>query len=221
MMDNYDEIIFSDTGGEFPETYEYLQSQILPYVREHRIRFTVVKNQNWSGLEDYCLKTRHFPSWSYRWCTRDFKVRPIRYYLKKNCSVLPAISVMGISCDEVGRMRTDHPPEFTYEYPLVEKGMSRPDCENFIRSNGLPVPPKSGCHFCPYLNKKQLRLIHDKHPDLWERRRQLEHNSKAFPKAQISAYGNTEKLEQIFGVGNEKLDQFIEEDPCDTGYCMV
>jgi hypothetical protein len=38
---------------------------------------------------------------------------------------------------------------FTFWYPLIEAKMGREECEDLIRSEGLPVPPKSACTFCP------------------------------------------------------------------------
>ena len=32
LMDQYDEIIFADTGNEMPETYDYMKRYIAPYV---------------------------------------------------------------------------------------------------------------------------------------------------------------------------------------------
>ena len=59
-----------------------------------------------------------------------------------------------------------------------------------------------------YMNKKQLRAVHDNHPELWQRRADMEKKSRAYPKAHISAYGTTEQLNMFFGEGNQSLDDF-------------
>lgn len=35
-------------------------------------------------------------------------------------------------------------------YPLVELGMTREDCQDYIRSKGHPIPAPSLCKFCPF-----------------------------------------------------------------------
>src|SRR5208282_5807887 len=115
-MDSYDEIIFADTGNELPETYKYLKDYIEPYCDVKRIPFVTVKAKE--TLEQFCLRRKTIPSTRFRFCTRDYKIRPIQRYLRKSGYPLPAISVMGISFDELRRMRTNHPDEWTYEYPL-------------------------------------------------------------------------------------------------------
>lgn len=36
------------------------------------------------------------------------------------------------------------------EYPLIDLGMNRADCQHYIRGLGYPVPMPSNCMFCPY-----------------------------------------------------------------------
>lgn len=38
---------------------------------------------------------------------------------------------------------------FTFWFPLIEAGMGLEDCVEAIEAEGLPVPPKSACTFCP------------------------------------------------------------------------
>ena len=36
------------------------------------------------------------------------------------------------------------------EYPLIDHRITRNDCIQWLAANGLDVPPKSACTFCPY-----------------------------------------------------------------------
>ena len=155
-MDSYDEVIFADTKGEWPETYEYLEKYILPYVKEHGIKFTVLGGDvtksgiTTSSLEDYCHKRKTTPSIQFRWCTETFKIRRIKEYIRVQDYPKPRLAIMGISFEELGRMHKSHSRTWEFEYPLVMKHMTRKDCELIIRNAGWPVPPKSGCFYCPY-----------------------------------------------------------------------
>ena len=54
------------------------------------------------------------------------------------------------------------------KYPLIELGMSRKDCIDYLQQNNLPVPPKSSCMICPYKLPEDWLSIKNTHPDIWE-----------------------------------------------------
>ncbi len=86
-----------------------------------------------------------------RQCTREFKVdcinRRIRYIRNGKAKVTLWI---GISLDEVGRMKPNRLKYITNIWPLIDKRMSRWDCERWLTAKGYDVPPKSACVYCPY-----------------------------------------------------------------------
>jgi 3'-phosphoadenosine 5'-phosphosulfate sulfotransferase (PAPS reductase)/FAD synthetase len=51
------------------------------------------------------------------------------------------------------------------QYPLIEIGYNRADCQAYIESVGLPVPPPSNCMFCPFQNEKEVLLLSMKYQD--------------------------------------------------------
>lgn len=64
------------------------------------------------------------------------------------------IKVIGYDVDEMRRVRRafQDPWEndrFVPFYPLVEAKLGRDECEELIASEGLPIPGKSACKFCP------------------------------------------------------------------------
>ena len=222
LMDQYDEIIFADTGNEMPETYDYMKRYIAPYVEMKGIKFTVVRKgvKQSETLEQFCLRRHKVPSFMHRWCTRDFKVIPIRRYIKKS-NQYPAICVMGISFDEIARVRTDHPGEFTYEYPLVGKKLTREDCTQEILKQGWEVPPKSGCFFCPYNRVSRMRQIYETMPEHWQRIKTMEETAINCPRLTLSTTGKKiSELEEYFKT-NPSLDTFEPDTTCEAGHCMV
>jgi hypothetical protein len=60
------------------------------------------------------------------------------------------------------------------KFPLVEWGWSREDCIREIAAEGLPVPMKSACFFCPNQKPCELRYMADKHPELFLRALRIE-----------------------------------------------
>jgi len=84
----------------------------------------------------------------------------VRHLVKVN-------NLMGISIDEVQRIKTNYLPWIENIYPLVENRISRSDCINWMKKNNYPEPPRSACTFCPYhSNKEWLRI--KSNPEEWE-----------------------------------------------------
>ena len=140
-----DEVIFADTGGEVPETYEYL-SYVRPFLQENGIPFkTVARRVRTTDLFGTCWRREVIPSVMWRWCTRDYKVEPIHnYYASLKVHVR---QYMGIAYDEIHRMKDSRVPFVTNLYPLIDLKMTRDDCIATIQRSGLPIPEKSGCFF--------------------------------------------------------------------------
>jgi len=110
-----------------------------------------------------------------RQCTREFKLEPLDrarrgllgYQPRQR---IPAGSVevwIGISTDEVVRAGAAFSPWQINRYPLLEKRMSRGDCELWLEAHGFPVPPKSACVFCPYRSNSEWRWLRDNDPQGW------------------------------------------------------
>jgi len=208
----FDEVIFADTGAESPETYEYLEKYSIPFMQENGIKFTVVKGneKGIDNLEEYCLYYKIIPSMRVRWCNYKFKTKPIeKYILTKPKNEFPIVGILGISSDESHRIKTSKYNWLSYEYPLIKLKMTREDCKRFIEKKGYPIPPKSGCFFCPFQRKKEWEELYLKHPDLYERAIRLEENSQQFENFKLLPSGiSLRELRKHFGYGNHKLDEY-------------
>ena len=91
-----------------------------------------------------------------RGCTHDFKIVPIRRYMRKQANLrygenrLRVIQWLGITVDEAARMRDSNAPWLGHRYPLIEIGMTRQDCIDWVQANFQRIPPRSSCFFCPF-----------------------------------------------------------------------
>ena len=178
-----DEAVFADTGGEVPETYEYVQFA-KSYLADHGVPFRTVSNINGHDLYGTAWRRRVIPSAVWRWSTRDYKVRPIhRYYRSLQARINQYV---GIAYDEIERMKDSGVPYVMNLYPLVDRKITRAGCIEVIEEAGLPVPEKSGCFFCPFNSADRWAWLYDKHPDLYERAVALEENSKHFPRQRLT-----------------------------------
>ena len=66
-----DEAVFADTGGEVPETYQYLETA-RQYLDDHEIPLTVVSKRGRS-LYETAWDRRVFPSAIWRWVNQGFQ----------------------------------------------------------------------------------------------------------------------------------------------------
>ena len=178
-----DEVVFADTGGEVPETYDYI-SVTQEYLDRNNIPFKTLVARKEEDLYSCSFRRKVFPSAIWRWSTRDFKVRPIHgYYRNLGCHVN---QYMGIAYDEVDRMRDSQVEYVTNIYPLIEKQVTRQGCVEIIENEGLPIPVKSGCFFCPFSTFDRWKWLYHTHPDLYDKAIVLEENSKHFPDQRLT-----------------------------------
>jgi hypothetical protein len=118
------------------------------------------------GLYQSLWEMRTVPGIKWRFCTSDWKVRPLRRYAPGRDKM------MGICADELRRMRND--PDALY--PI--RDYTRSDCMDLIQAAGLPAAHKTGCWLCPFQTKGQWLRLWSKNFDLWEKAVELEKHSE-------------------------------------------
>lgn len=172
-----DLIVMSDTGGEKPETYAYMHvvnawcaRNRFPYVK------TVRNDGMYVTLENNCLQSEMLPSLAYGFksCSDKYKRRPsdkfIQTWLSRRPWITKITKVLGYDAGEPHRIKDYSDEVYDFWYPLVEWGWRREECLDAIRREGLPVPPKSACFFCPASKKSEvITRIYFSGPWRWSR----------------------------------------------------
>lgn len=74
------------------------------------------------------------------------------------------IQWIGISIDEVYRMKPARHPWIKHRWPLIEKEMNRHDCLRWMEAKGYPRPPRSACVYCPFHSNAEWRRLRDDEP---------------------------------------------------------
>jgi hypothetical protein len=100
-----------------------------------------------------------------RQCTSNWKIVPIERKLRellnatgKRLSDISVISWIGISLDEVDRMKPNSAKWIRNRWPLIEKRINRHDCLRWMEKRAFPKPPRSACVFCPYKSAAEWRV---------------------------------------------------------------
>jgi hypothetical protein len=163
--------IFADTGWEPRAVYAHLDwlETVLPFPI-HRVSLGNLKEAvTKGGFSAVPFYTEG--GLGARQCTYQYKLRPlyrkVRELLggktpKGGCEMW-----VGISTDEMIRMKDARVQYIANRFPLVEKGMSRNDCLRWLERHGFPRPPRSACLGCPFKRDSEWRQTRDGPADEW------------------------------------------------------
>lgn len=105
-----------------------------------------------------------------RKCTNDYKILPILNKIKYLCGVtrgqkeVTVTQWIGISWDELQRMKDARFPWTIHRFPLIELRMTRRQCLEWMQSNGYPEPPRSACVYCPFHSDTEWRRLRNDEP---------------------------------------------------------
>ena len=190
------EVVFCDHGGDWPETYEYVE-----YIKDAlNINITTLKVEinNSVGLYDYYYNHNSIPFYRYRICTDKGKIRPFNKYIDK-----PSKVYLGITWDERKRAQPNKLKKVVNCYPFVEERITRDRAIKIIENTGLIIPNKSGCYFCPFQGKAEWKRLYDEHNELFIKAIELEENanSRILPTGRsLQSMYNEFKYQSVLGV---------------------
>lgn len=158
--------IHADTTHEQQATYEFaakytpwLSNRGVKVITVTGVNTEVVKNQKETPLPAFTLSLSGKQGQLRRQCTDHWKIRPIRKYLRDTYGKPMVNQWLGISLDEVERVRDNDVKWINNVYPLLDLRMTRADCVRWLIGKGLDIPPKSACVFCPYKNKQAWQYL--------------------------------------------------------------
>lgn len=239
--------LFANVGAdsENPATLAYVESVIKPYAASHGIRFvelhkvmkggardgkrvSVLQDTLWvlerTGKVTIPMRMHQTGSPGARSCTNNFKIRVISQWLRRNGASRkrPAVVGLGISTDEAERYRKDSGEAVqTLEYPLLDLRLSRDDCVRLIEAEGLPVPPKSSCWFCPFASPADWLRVAQSEPETFARAAQFEATvNEARAIRDMEPLWLTRVRRPLAEVVALAADDG-EFDACESGYCMT
>ena len=168
-----DEIVFCDTGKEFPQMYEHIV-KVERYIGRE---ITVLKAERgfdyWLG-EHIKTKGKHkgnrgygWPGFRTRWCTGNLKRKVVLRYLKGK----DAIVYHGIAIDE--RERANNNKGRRIEYPLIDWQITEADALQYCYDKGFNWDGlyerfvRVSCYCCPLQRIGELKTLYQYYPELW------------------------------------------------------
>ena len=217
-----DLILFADTGGERPETYEYVDMFSRWLVERGMPKIITVYRVNRLGerraLEADCLDGDMLPSiaYGYKSCSIKYKADPQNKYCNNHqfCREIwdkgdKVAKFIGYDADESHRAHISEDGKYLYRYPLVEWDMGRDECVDTICKAGLPQPGKSSCFFCPSMKSHEIRRLAITNPDLMKRALEMEANAQA-NLTSVKGLGRNWKWADLLATADMFEDEFLD-----------
>ncbi len=154
--------IFADTGCEPEYVYDYL-AWLKSFVYE-KYQFEIIIVKKGDLIQDTLgfingenKKGASLPLFSEisggpipRQCTNEYKGKPVRKYLQEIRGNKIVRLWIGISLDEIERMKTACVKYIENYYPLIEQRIGIDVIVSWFKENNLQEPGKSACSVCPF-----------------------------------------------------------------------
>jgi len=232
-----DAAIHADTTHERMETYEFA-ARWTPWLEERGVRVVTVRapDNRLQGLQNTeCVSVLPpaFGTWPgglpsgqiRRQCTYDWKIAPQRRWMQAHRNGEQVVQWLGITLDEWQRMRDSDVKYITYVYPFMDMAQPwrRGDVLRWLMKNGLEIPLKSRCVFCPFQRDADWRECKLADNNDWERAvnvdRLLRHKVDNYI---LYVHRNCEPLESVDFRNEQDHGQLTlwDEEEC-TGMCFL
>jgi hypothetical protein len=174
LLEKPDAAIFADTGWEPKTIYNHLDwlESVLDFP-VYRVSAGNIRDDITQGVTAGRYASMPFflsnGGMGRRQCTNEYKIQPIirkvreLVGLKKGERAGKSLAVeqwIGISLDEMQRMKMSQKKWITHRWPLIELRMNRTDCIAWFNKNypGRELS-KSSCIACPYHSNDEYRNL--------------------------------------------------------------
>lgn len=184
---SFDCALFADTGWEPRAVYDQL-AKVTQIAEDAGIPVRSVSSGNirHDALDEttrfvtmplHVRKPDGTKGMARRQCTGEYKIKPLKAAAREFLGyphpnrVPPGVfaeQAIGISVDEVHRAKDADVRYLRNVFPLLDLGMTRDDCVQYLAERGFGETVKSACIGCPYSGNARLRWLRDADPDAWD-----------------------------------------------------
>jgi hypothetical protein len=218
-------VIMSNTTREASEVWKYTAEFVIPLFDHLGLRLEIVTADG--SLYEKGSHLPRIPAYTGGgqlpvFCSNYWKRDLIRRYLRQlgYGPDHPILQWIGLSLDEVGRMKSTGRKWIKNHWPLIlDARMRRGECIQLVLNYGWPSPPRSACWMCPFRRNVEWLHLFKHWPDDWNnavaldeeiRRRDRKHSlfvhHQAVPLSQADL---------------ESPQLGLPFDGCDSGHCWV
>lgn len=173
-----DDIIFCDTGKEFPDLIKQIDA-VENYINMPITRISADKRFDEYFLYHKRAKTSKYadisgygwPSARRRWCTTHLKTQVFKNYIKEKYGKDEYTTYIGLAYDE--NYRVERNTDTHNIYPLVDWKMTEKDCLQYCYDRGFDwnglykIFRRVSCYLCPLQRKADWLNLARYYPDLF------------------------------------------------------
>ena len=171
--DKPDRAVFADAGWEPRAVYDWLatiEAIVAPFPIDRVSGGSIRANTSPQGRFVALPMFLDSGGIGRRQCTNEFKLAPMRKHFRSFGATAkkPIECWIGISTDEAHRMKPSRVKYAVNRYPLIETGLSREDCQNYLIERVGKKAPKSACIGCPFHSDATWTEMRQLHPEEFE-----------------------------------------------------
>jgi hypothetical protein len=218
--------VFADTQSEPAYVYSQL-AWLTEYVwsKFHFKIYIATKGNLIQATLDYCSgKNKNgvsLPFFSaksgapmHRQCTDYYKIRPVRKLIRSMYGKVNVNLAIGISLDEIERIKGSQVAYITNVYPLVAARIKIDEIIAYFEKSSFPSISKSSCLVCPFHSDAYWRRFKKEFPEEFEIACIFDDQIRDLPKATHKTYihKSLQPLRSIdFTFQNSLFPELIEE----------
>lgn len=243
-------VVFSDTGNEMPQTYEYAEEVQELCNREGILFYWLRPNmgfhsKNWHSLDQQMdangtvfskafsksctdkLKVQVIYRWLAWWIEQQYEIENPEKKYRGKAPIVAFVRtygkiriILGIAAGEEKRVaKARHHAKWQEiclekSYPLVDLGMNRQGCQDYLRSVSETVPWPSCCLKCPWANLQELLWLSIDFPDVyldWVRQEKVKMDKSKEKERNVGIWGSTRTLPEMLEIAKEKYKDMTPE----------
>ena len=173
-----DEIIFCDTGMEFPGMYDhinkvknFINKDVTVLRSQKTYKYYLGEHEKTKGKNKGKIGYGH-PDFRNRWCTNMLKKQPFKKYIKEKYNY-NITNFIAIALDEKERTLKNKDNKWSTEYPLIDWKITEKEALEYCYEvgfdwNGLYKDfSRVSCWCCPLSSINELQVLYNKYPELW------------------------------------------------------
>ncbi len=240
-IDRANYAIFADPGAEYDQTYKLLDDLKNWSKKNNGIEIIVCDEKNLyndliGGHNSHGGRFAGIPAFSSykggigmvrRQCTSEYKIKPVMkkirelHGLKKYQRNKPSEVWLGISLDEIQRMKTSLIYNVEYVYPLIDKKLTRKDCQKYLMEMGFNDVIKSACVFCPYHGDRDWKRLKETNPKGWQQAVKVDNSIRNSlidrgKEGELFLHKLLKPLNEVY-LQEDQEELFM----CEEGYCGI
>lgn len=237
-LEPIDFAVHADTTWERKQTYDFA-SRWTPWLEAHGVKVVTVSDADQAkkaataatDIPGFTLSQTGDRGQLRRQCTSRWKITPQRRFIaaeleQRGLAKSPGVveQWLGISLDEWSRAKDADVKFIKHCFPLLDLRMTRGDCVAWLERNGLEVPGKSACVFCPYHNRRAWADMKRDQLEDWLIAVEIDLQIRgARPPYSLFVHSTrvplTEAVNIPEDVGMTQPGMF--DDECDSGHCFL